>query len=218
MGTGLNLPYYDFGRVESLTGLDLSEGMLRQAAGKVTGLGPAAAAKVRLVQGTAARLPFGAGEFDTVVLTYVLCVLDDPLGALREITRVCKREGRVVLVEQTASDLGPLAAYQRALAPAVRATSKGEARAPGDWAGDWALTHVARVRPEPGRGGPGGAGGPAGAGRGDQHGEHDPDGGALQAGLDPRALLRPDPRVSAQTHYYTAKALYISRNRPLVTT
>lgn len=125
MGTGLNLPYYDFGRVESLTGLDLSEGMLRQAAGKVAGLGPAAAAKVRLVQGTAARLPFGAGEFDTVVLTYVLCVLDDPLGALREITRVCKREGRVVLVEQTASDLGPLAAYQRALAPAVRATSKG---------------------------------------------------------------------------------------------
>ena len=140
MGTGLNLPYYDFGRVESLTGLDLSEGMLRRAAGKVAGLGPAAAAKVRLVQGEAARLPFGAGEFDTVVLTYVLCVLDDPLGALREITRVCKREGRVVLVEQTASDLGPLAAYQRALAPAVRATSKGEARAPGGWAGEWALT------------------------------------------------------------------------------
>ena len=135
MGTGLNLPYYDFGRVESFTGLDLSEGMLRRAAGKVAGLGPAAAAKVRLVQGSAARLPFGAGEFDTVVLTYVLCVLDDPLGALREITRVCKREGRVVLVEQTASDLGPLAAYQRALAPAVRATSKGEARAPGGLGG-----------------------------------------------------------------------------------
>ena len=125
VGTGLNLPLYDFGPggVSSLTGLDLSPGMLREAAGKRAGLGLEGA--VELVEGDAAALPFPDGSFDSVVCTFSLCVFPDPGAALSEMARVCRAGGRVVLVAHTASTAAPLAAYQRLTAPAARALAKG---------------------------------------------------------------------------------------------
>ncbi len=125
VGTGLNLPLYNFGPggVSSLTGLDLSPGMLREAAGKRTGLG--LEGMVDLVEGDAGALPFPDGSFDSVVCTFSLCVFPDPRAALSEMARVCRAGGRVVLVAHTASRVAPLAAYQRLTAPAARELAKG---------------------------------------------------------------------------------------------
>ncbi len=50
IGTGLNLPLYDWRRVERFTGLDLSVGMLQQAQARASGLGPGIGHRVCLQQ------------------------------------------------------------------------------------------------------------------------------------------------------------------------
>jgi SAM-dependent methyltransferase len=96
---------------------------------------------LRLVRADAARLPFNDGAFDTSLDTFSLCVLPDPQAALRELSRVTRVGGKVLLLEHTASDFAPLAAYQRATESVVAATSKGCA---------WAQDVVGMVERTPG--------------------------------------------------------------------
>lgn len=44
-------------------------------------------------------LDYPTGSYDTVVDTFGLCSYDDPVEALREMTRVCKPDGRILLIE-----------------------------------------------------------------------------------------------------------------------
>jgi ubiquinone/menaquinone biosynthesis C-methylase UbiE len=201
VGTGLNLPLYDtaagggaaagvacagaglFGPAAaaaaqpgapalcSVTGVDLSRGMLAQAARRaealtVTQAPPAArplalvaadgdatardasagardsaVVPLRLVRADAGALPFADGAFDTALDTFSLCVLPDPQAALRELSRVTRPGGRVLLLEHSASDFAPLAAYQRATERVVAASSKGCA---------WAQDVVGMVERTPG--------------------------------------------------------------------
>jgi ubiquinone/menaquinone biosynthesis C-methylase UbiE len=97
VGTGLNLPVYP-GNV-TLTGLDLSEGMLGIARERATSLGRA----VSLRQGDARALPFADGSFDTVVCTFGLCAIPDHELAIAEMVRVLRPGGRLVLVDHVAS-------------------------------------------------------------------------------------------------------------------
>lgn len=96
---------------------------------------------LRLVRADAARLPFADASFDTALDTFSLCVLPDPVAALRELSRVTRVGGKVLLLEHSASDFAPLAAYQRATERVVAATSKGCA---------WAQDVVGMVERTPG--------------------------------------------------------------------
>ncbi|MGH6813932.1 MAG: class I SAM-dependent methyltransferase [Methylocella sp.] len=112
VGTGLELPMFD--RRTRLTGIDLSEPMLRRAQGRVR-----AKALVNvegLLVMDAARLAFPDAHFDAVVAPYVLTVVPDPRACLDELARVVKPGGEIVLVNHVGSGQGPMAWIESALA------------------------------------------------------------------------------------------------------
>lgn len=81
----------------SVVGLDQSEEML--AAGRRRVERARLAERVRLVHGSAERLPFQDGEFDALTFTYLLRYVDDPGATMRELTRVTRSGGTIASLE-----------------------------------------------------------------------------------------------------------------------
>ncbi|WP_366923962.1 class I SAM-dependent methyltransferase [Metallumcola ferriviriculae] len=105
VGTGKNIPYYPDNT--SVTGIDFSERMLAKAVKRKEKLHHPV--ELRLMD--AQRMDFPDNSFDTVVSTCVFCTVPDPILGLREIKRVCKPAGQVLMLEHVRSCrplLGPL--------------------------------------------------------------------------------------------------------------
>ena len=79
----------------------------------------------RLVDAPAERLPFADGSVDTVVSTFVLCTVDAPELALREIARVLRPDGQFLFLEHVRSHSPRLAAWQDRLAEPWRRFARG---------------------------------------------------------------------------------------------
>jgi ubiquinone/menaquinone biosynthesis C-methylase UbiE len=112
IGSGLNLPFYPptIGRA---VGIDLSAGMLAEARARAGDLHLA----IDLAQMDAQRLAFADASFDTVGVSLALCTVPDPAAALAEIARVCRPDGRVVLLEHVRSPVWPVFALERLVWP-----------------------------------------------------------------------------------------------------
>jgi phosphatidylethanolamine/phosphatidyl-N-methylethanolamine N-methyltransferase len=97
VGTGKNFSYYPV--TAEITAIDFSERMLQRAKDK------AAAQQVRvdLKQMDVQNLEYANNMFDTVVASFVFCSVPDPVRGLKEIGRVCKPAGKVVLLEHVLS-------------------------------------------------------------------------------------------------------------------
>jgi len=95
LGTGLNLPFYDAARVDAIVGVEPSLKMHRLALKR----GRRAGIALELVGLSAERLPLADASFDTVVSTYTLCTIPDPVAALREMRRVLMPGGRLLFSE-----------------------------------------------------------------------------------------------------------------------
>lgn len=78
-----------------------------------------------LVDAPAERLPFADGSVDTVVSTFVLCTVDDPDVALREIARVLASDGQLLFIEHVRSESPRLAVWQDRLARPWRRFARG---------------------------------------------------------------------------------------------
>jgi phosphatidylethanolamine/phosphatidyl-N-methylethanolamine N-methyltransferase len=113
VGTGLSLP--DYKRDLSITGIDLSPEMLARARERV------ADQDLDHVEGLhemdAGALAFPDGHFDTVVAMYVITVVPDPEQVMRELARVCRRGGHVLLVNHFSTDDGVRGWVERCMAP-----------------------------------------------------------------------------------------------------
>ncbi len=97
VGTGKNFPYYPADA--EITAIDFSEKMLKRAKDRAS----KQKVKVRLQQMDVQNLEFEDNTFDTVVASFVFCSVPDPVRGLREVKRVCKPGGRVVLLEHVLS-------------------------------------------------------------------------------------------------------------------
>lgn len=111
IGTGRNLGL--FARDVQLTGVELSPGMLARAQERAAALD----VKADLRRGDAQALDFPDESFDTVVATLALCSIPNDGAAVREMARVLRPGGRLVLLEHVASPLRPIRAVQAALDP-----------------------------------------------------------------------------------------------------
>jgi ubiquinone/menaquinone biosynthesis C-methylase UbiE len=72
---------------------------------------------VRVVEGTADRLPAGDGEFDAAVASLVLCSVPDQAPALAELRRAIRPGGELRFLEHVRADTPTLAWVQRLVDP-----------------------------------------------------------------------------------------------------
>jgi ubiquinone/menaquinone biosynthesis C-methylase UbiE len=114
IGTGKNLRFYPEGC--RVTGLDFSQAMLDEASRRARSLGCAFEPRV----GDVTALPFADASFDTVACTLGACTFDEPLQAFREMRRVCRPGGSVLLLEHVLPRDRPLARLAEAIAPLTR--------------------------------------------------------------------------------------------------
>ena len=93
VGTGLSLPL--FPRHCKVVGIDLSSAMLKKARQKIKKLD---LDHIELMEMDAMKLNFPDNTFDKVFISHVVSVVPDPYRVMSEVKRVCKKNGRIVLV------------------------------------------------------------------------------------------------------------------------
>lgn len=98
VGTGANLPYYDPSVTTELVGIDFSPGMLSRAYKKPCRV------PLTLLEMDAQRMDFPDASFDTVLATCVFCTVPDPILGLKEVRRVTRPGGRILLLEHVRID------------------------------------------------------------------------------------------------------------------
>lgn len=120
VGSGLNLPFYG-AQVDHVYGIDPSLKLLQMARRRIGDVHFGAS----LIRASAEDIPLAPGSVDTVVITWTLCSIADPLRALREMRRVMKPGGRVLFVEHGRAADANIEGWQRRLNPLWRFISGG---------------------------------------------------------------------------------------------
>ena len=94
-GSGLNFSFYEENNIDKLYALEPDKEMLRQAESVVKEVN----FPITFLETGAEKIPLEDDYIDTVLLTYTLCTIPDPLAALLEIRRVLKKGGKLVFCE-----------------------------------------------------------------------------------------------------------------------
>lgn len=121
VGTGLNLPLYDAGKVKHVIGIDPAAPFLDLARRRAR----QAPVPVELLQGTAEALPLEDNSVDTVLLTYTGCSIPRLQAALAEFRRVLKPSGRLLLCEHGLAAEPRVRRFQDAVNPVWRTLAGG---------------------------------------------------------------------------------------------
>jgi phosphatidylethanolamine/phosphatidyl-N-methylethanolamine N-methyltransferase len=112
VGTGINTPLYP--RNCHVTGVDLSSSMLEKARERVAREG---LRNVRLLEMDAQNLTFADDSFDIVYAPYLISVVPDPVQVAREMRRVCRPGGKIIILNHFRSANPVLSRMERAISP-----------------------------------------------------------------------------------------------------
>ncbi len=93
VGTGINGALYPSDC--SVTGIDFSSSMLEKAHDRIARKG---VRNVRLLQMDAQNMTFADDSFDIVYAPYVISVVPDPVAVTREMHRVCRPGGKIIIL------------------------------------------------------------------------------------------------------------------------
>jgi phosphatidylethanolamine/phosphatidyl-N-methylethanolamine N-methyltransferase len=112
VGTGINASLYPSNC--QITGIDLSASMLDKARKKVTREG---LRNVRLLEMDAAKTTFADDTFDIVYAPYLISVVPDPVTVAREMRRICKPGGKIIILNHFRSANPILSRVERSISP-----------------------------------------------------------------------------------------------------
>lgn len=98
VGTGKNIPFYN--DTMEYTAIDFSVKMLEKAQKKKNIYNK----KVELIQMDVQEMSFPDNTFDCIITTCVFCSVPDPVKGLKEIMRVCKPNGKIIMLEHVRSE------------------------------------------------------------------------------------------------------------------
>ena len=111
LGSGLNIPHYR--DISELIALEPSEELLalvQENSGEPK-------FPTEMLKASAEDIPLDSNTFDTVVMTWTLCSVTDPISALSEIKRVIKPGGKVIFAEHGQSPDENIRRWQRRINP-----------------------------------------------------------------------------------------------------
>lgn len=111
-GTGLNLPHYP-SHISRLSLIDPAVILPQTVRNRLADV----PFPVEAMHHTAEHLPYPDRRFDTVVSTWTLCTIPDPVQALRETARVLKPDGQFLFLEHGRSHNPQVAKWQDRLNP-----------------------------------------------------------------------------------------------------
>lgn len=112
-GNGLNFPFYTPEQVTKVEATEPDRAMLAHARTRIS----LARVPLTLTQAPVETLPFADETFDCAVSTLVFCSVGDPARGLREIRRVLKPGGVLLLLEHVRSAGRVTARFQDMLVP-----------------------------------------------------------------------------------------------------
>jgi ubiquinone/menaquinone biosynthesis C-methylase UbiE len=120
VGSGQNLPLYG-SAVDRVYAIDPSMELLHMARNRIV----EPRLPVSLIRASAEQLPFADAIFDTIIMTWTLCSIPNPLVALIEMRRVLKPGGNLVFVEHGLSPESRVARWQHRVTPCWRRIAGG---------------------------------------------------------------------------------------------
>ena len=112
VGTGINASLYPSHC--HVTGIDLSTSMLDKARERVARQG---LRNIRLLEMDAGSLTFADNSFDIVYAPYLVSVVPDPVHVVKEMRRVCRPGGRIIILNHFRSANPVLSRIERAISP-----------------------------------------------------------------------------------------------------
>lgn len=115
VGTGLSLPLYP--RDCRVVGVDLTSRMLERGARRVE---TQRLSHIHLQRQDAAQLAFHDNSFDAVMAAYVISAVPDPRRVLAEMSRVCRPNGVIVLLNHFSTANRFLAGFEKGVSPICR--------------------------------------------------------------------------------------------------
>ncbi|RLQ22859.1 methyltransferase domain-containing protein [Seongchinamella sediminis] len=121
IGSGLNLPYYDPARVRKVIGLDPSEKSWELAAERASRL----QFEVEFIGLPGEQIPLEDASVDTVLVTFALCTIPDPVAALEGMSRVLRPGGELIFCEHGIAPDAVVQRWQNRINPLWRAIAGG---------------------------------------------------------------------------------------------
>ena len=115
-GTGINFEFYSKYKI---TAVEPDKSLSIEAEKKI------GEKNIEIISASAEDLPFGDNTFDTVVITLALCTISNPDKTLKEAKRVCKPDGKLLILEHIKNEKKFLFFLQNILTPVWKAFAMG---------------------------------------------------------------------------------------------
>ena len=113
IGSGLNIPFYDMGKIDKVLGLDPSEELNNIA----KGVAEENEVDVDFMLCGAEDIPLPDNHVDTLLITYTMCTIPKVSAANKEMLRVLKPGGKFIFCEHGLAPDANIAKWQSRINP-----------------------------------------------------------------------------------------------------